>query len=271
MSDAELPLGRETGYPEQYAPDLLYPIARSDSRESLGKDDLPFHGTDIWNAWELTWLSPGGVPAVATAEIRIPASTPNLVESKSLKLYLNSFAMTVCENDAEVSEKIASDLGHCAGGPVSVTLMNAHHPTANAIAALPGTCIDTLTASATQYVVDASLLRADSNTVVDETLHTHLLRSLCPVTSQPDIGSLMLRYSGPRIDPASLLQYVVSFRSHNDFHEACVERMFIDIQQHCGAEQLSLYARYQRRGGLDINPFRSNFEFDPQNLRLWRQ
>lgn len=265
------PLGRETGYPAQYAPDLLYPIARSDSREGLGEDPLPFQGTDIWTAWELTWLAPGGMPVVATAEIRIPASSPNLIESKSLKLYLNSFAMTVCEHHGDVRNTIASDLGRCAGSPVSVTLETADDTAASTIATLPGLCIDSATADATTYDVDASLLRSDSSNIVDETLHTHLLRSLCPVTAQPDIGSLMLRYSGPRIDPASLLRYVVSFRSHNDFHEACVERMFIDIQQHCGAKQLSLYARYQRRGGLDINPFRSNFEPEPQNLRLWRQ
>lgn len=271
MTDAMPPLGRETDYPALYAPDLLYPIARSDSRESLGKDKLPFHGTDIWNAWELTWLSPGGMPLAATAEIRIPASSPNLIESKSLKLYLNSFAMTVCQHHTEVSNTIAADLGRCAGSPVSVTLELANDTAASTISTLPGTCIDSGSADATQYNVDATLLRADSSNVVDETLHTHLLRSLCPVTAQPDIGSLMVRYSGPRIDPVSLLQYVVSFRSHNDFHEACVERMFIDLQRNCGAERLSLYARYQRRGGLDINPFRSNFESEPPNLRLWRQ
>lgn len=270
MSDSKPPLGRATDYPAQYSPELLYPIARSDSRQDMS-DDLPFHGTDIWNAWDLTWLSPGGLPVVAAAEIRVPANTPNLIESKSLKLYLNSFAMTVCQHQTEVSDMIAADLSRCAGGPVSVNLVFAGDTSAVAIAALPGECIDTLPAAATTYEVDASLLQADASTNVEESLHTHLLRSLCPVTAQPDIGSLLVRYAGPRIDPVSLLQYVVSYRSHNDFHEACVERMFVDILQHCGPEHLTVYARYQRRGGLDINPFRSNFESDPPNLRIWRQ
>ncbi|MCH9696336.1 MAG: NADPH-dependent 7-cyano-7-deazaguanine reductase QueF [Gammaproteobacteria bacterium] len=270
MADPLNPLGQNSEYPVQFDPDLLFPIARRDARENFGcADEQPFDGEDVWTAWELTWLLPGGRPAVAVAEIRVPSSTPNLIESKSLKLYLSSFAMTVAENSAEVAATITRDLSAAAGGDVSVLLQNAD--TNSEAATLPGQSIDALTASFDATDVDARLLRADGAAHVEQHLHTHLLRSLCPVTGQPDIGSLWVHAIGPKIDPASLLQYVVSFRQHNDFHEACIERMFVDILKYCRADRLSLYARYQRRGGIDINPFRSNFEACPGNLRLWRQ
>ena len=267
MKGTNLPLGRETDYPQNYAPDVLFPIARGQSREPLGiSDPLPFTGTDIWNAWELTWLGPNGVPRVATAEIRVPAESPNLVESKSLKLYLGSFAMTEFAGDEAVVTALTKDLSAATGAGVEVDL-----DPGVAIGSLDGDCIDALDVSCDAGDVAPELLQADAGNFVDESLHSHLLRSLCPVTSQPDMASLVVHYSGPRIDRASLLRYIVSFRQHQDFHEACVERMFVDILGRCGPEKLAVYARYTRRGGIDINPYRSSGDERPANTRLWRQ
>jgi 7-cyano-7-deazaguanine reductase len=267
VNETNLPLGRETAYPRTYEPKVLFAVPRNESRAAIGLcDDLPFSGVDIWNAWELTWLGPGRRPVVATAEIRIPATTANLIESKSLKLYLGSFAMTEFRSPADVRDAIARDLSGCAGGAADVAL-NAD----STVAVLDGHCIDLLEVECSDWEVDAGLLQADTSEIVEESLHTHLLRSLCPVTAQPDVGSLEITYAGPRIDPAALLRYIVSFREHNDFHEACVERIFVDISEQCRPEKLSVYARYQRRGGIDINPFRSNVGSRPGNPRLWRQ
>jgi 7-cyano-7-deazaguanine reductase len=266
-----IPLGEQSEYPNKYEPGLLFRIARSESRDSIISGDLPFDGCDIWNAWELTWLGANNLPIVATAEFRIPANTPYLIESKSLKLYLNSFSMSQFDNPAAVEVAIANDLTASAGGPVSVLVEPVESTENKPVSRLPGFCLDTLAVECRHWEVDAALLRIESENIVNEELYSHLLRSLCPVTSQPDIGSLAIRYEGPKIDRESLLQYIVSFREHNDFHEACIERMFVDLQERCKTQKLSLYARYQRRGGIDINPFRSNFEKRPRNLRLWRQ
>lgn len=271
MTNTKIPLGQQTEYPNKYEPGLLFPIARSESRDSMTSGELPFDGCDIWNAWDLTWLGPGNVPVVATAEFRIPASSPCLIESKSLKLYLNSFAMSQFDDAETVASTITADLSASAGDAVSVRIDAVENTEANAVLRLPGHCLDSVDVVCSSWEVDASLLRIASESVVSEELYTHLLRSLCPVTSQPDMGSLVIRYQGPKIDRGSLLRYVVSFREHNDFHEACIERMFMDLMTRCKPEKLSLYARYQRRGGIDINPFRSNFEDSPRNLRLWRQ
>ncbi len=272
MPDSKLPLGQDSAYPCTYSPDLLFPIARSDAREGIGIGaDLPFRGTDVWNAWELTWLGPADRPAVATAEIRVPADSANLIESKSLKIYLNSFSMSQFDSTSSVADTIAADLTTCMGAPVEVRVTSVAETENGSIATLAGTCIDTTQVQFSCWEVDAGLLRADDNDIVTEVLHSHLLRSQCPVTSQPDTGSLQISYRGPRITPESLLLYIVSFRQHMDFHEACVERMFVDIAQHCKVDRLSVYARYQRRGGIDINPFRSNYEDCPGNPRLWRQ
>ena len=266
------PLGRATSYPEQYSPELLYAIARIDARGALGiGDELPFHGADTWNAWDLTWLDPDGLPQVGTAEIRVTASSVNLVESKSLKLYLGSFAMSGFGSSQDVAAVITRDLAACTCGDVYVVIRPPDAPNGSAIARLPGACIDAQPVTCDTYEVDPGLLAADANDIVAEDLHSHLLRSLCPVTGQPDIGSVLVSYRGPRIDAAALLRYIVSYRQHQDFHEACVERMFMDIRERCGTEQLSVTARYQRRGGIDINPFRSNFAATAPNTRLWRQ
>jgi len=272
LKDHKLPLGRDTGYPDKYAPDLLCPIARADSRHALGiPAALPFQGVDIWNAWDLTWLAPGNRPVVATAEIVVPADSPSIVESKSLKLYLNSFSMSSFESLPVVAATLREDVAACVGIDVQVRIMSIAANEARQIARLAGTCLDTLPAECSDADVNADRLRADARTRVSEDLYTHLLRSLCPVTAQPDIGSLQISYRGPQIDRAGLLQYVVSYREHNDFHESCVERMFVDIMERCEPETLSVYARYQRRGGIDINPFRSCGTEKPPNQRLWRQ
>ena len=266
------PLGQATTYPDQYSPDLLYAIARIDARQRLGIDGaLPFHGTDIWNAWDLTWLDGDGRPQIGTAEIHVPADSVNLVESKSLKLYLGSFAMSRYQSGHEVAAAITGDLTACTGADVYVLVRPSGSPGGSAVARLPGSCLDSRRIAFDCYEVDPGVLSADNDQLVAEDLYSDLLRSLCPVTGQPDMGSVMISYRGPRIDHDGLLRYIVSYRQHQDFHESCVERMFMDIREHCGTEQLSVYARYQRRGGIDINPFRSNFEVTPPNTRLWRQ
>lgn len=273
MKASKIPLGRKTDYPDIYAPELLCAISRARSREPLDlAAGLPFTGVDIWNAWELTWLAENGQPVVATAELLVPADSQNIVESKSLKLYLNSFAMSTFADPDVVARAIATDIGACVGGEVVARIEPVVATESRPVSRLAGACIDTLAVACEDWEVRPELLDADSNTIVTEDLHTHLLRTLCPVTAQPDIGSLQIHYRGPKIDPASLLRYVVSYRQHNDFHEACVERMFLDLMSRCRPEKLTIHARYQRRGGIDINPFRSNDDDErAMNLRLWRQ
>ncbi len=264
---AEIPLGKASDYPDKYAPDVLFPIPRVGNREALGLTaKLPFSGTDLWTAWELTWLSPSGKPEMAAAEIRVPADSPNIIESKSLKLYLNSFAMTAVDDEAGLVRMIEADLSERAGAPVGVSLFRE-----SVVTGLPGNSLDGLDVETDTYDVDPGLLACDGSERVAETWTSGLLRSLCPVTSQPDFGSVMVRYEGPRIKPESLLAYIISFREHQDFHEACVERMFVDLLPRCGMDKLTVFARYQRRGGLDINPYRSNFEASPPTARTWNQ
>jgi len=270
MTDS--PLGETTHFPEHYAPEHLFAIPRAENRARLGLgDNLPFDGVDIWNAWELTWLAASGQPRVATAEIRIPAESPAIVESKSLKLYLGSFAMSRYESDAEIRALIAGDIGAIVDRPVDVRLDAVTATEGGCCEEMPGESLDRDDVRCDAWKVDAGLLAADTGSMVSEKLHSNLLRSLCPVTAQPDSGSVLICYRGPQIDREGLLRYIVSYRQHQDFHENCVERMFVDIHECCRPEQLSIYARYQRRGGIDINPFRSNFESSPPNLRLWRQ
>jgi 7-cyano-7-deazaguanine reductase len=269
---SKIPLGQPTDYPQEYAPDVLCAVARSAAREALGLgDDLPFQGEDIWNAWELSWLAESGKPIVATAVITVAADSTNIVESKSLKLYLNSFAMSHYAAKGELAGIISRDLTELTQSDVVVKIVPATESRAYHIADFPGDCIDHLDVEIDDGRVDANLLKTGDEDSIEEALHSHLLRSNCPVTNQPDMGSVLIRYRGPKIDRASLLKYIVSYRRHNDFHEACVERMFVDIKARCNPEKLTVYARYNRRGGLDINPFRSEFETTAENLRLWRQ
>ncbi len=265
-------LGQATEYPDGYDASLLQPIPRVFGREALGlgeDEPLPFTGVDLWTHYELSWLDAGGKPVVAIGEIRVPAESANLIESKSLKLYFNSLNFERFDDAARFAARVEQDLSQVAEAAVTLTLLAAD--AADTLMPFPGRCIDTLPLTTDVYLPDPGLLRSYPDERVDEVLHSHLLRSNCPVTDQPDWGSVLVHYRGPRIDPASLLAYIVSFRRHSDFHEQCVERMFRDLQQHAGAEALSVYARYTRRGGLDINPFRSNFEQLTQSWRTRRQ
>ncbi|AIJ08928.1 MULTISPECIES: NADPH-dependent 7-cyano-7-deazaguanine reductase QueF [Edwardsiella] len=270
-----LTLGKATEYRDQYDASLLQAVPRSMNREPLGlyPDALPFHGADIWTLYELSWLNANGLPQVALAEVALDAYGANLIESKSFKLYLNSFNQTRFADWDTVQRTLQHDLAHCAQGGVSVTLLRLSQVEGQPIAALPGECIDDQPISIDSYSFDATLLEnaADPTRQVDETLVSHLLKSNCLITHQPDWGSVMIRYRGAAISREALLRYLVSFRHHNEFHEQCVERIFNDIQRFCQPEALSVYARYTRRGGLDINPWRSNVPFQPPCGRLARQ
>lgn len=267
-----LSLGQQSAYISQYSPELLQPVPRSLNRDDLGLGEtLPFQGCDVWTLYELSWLNAKGMPMVAVGEVSVPAQSPNLIESKSFKLYLNSFNQTRCDSLAAVQALLVKDLSACAGTEVGVTLFTLNQAP-HQIATLPGECIDEQDLEIDSYEFDQTLLQGAAGTeVVEETLHSHLLKSNCLVTSQPDWGSLVIHYRGPRLDREKLLRYLISFRQHNEFHEQCIERIFIDLKHFCGPSELTVYARYTRRGGLDINPFRSDWEPVPANLRLIRQ
>lgn len=268
------PLGKQSAYIAEYDPSLLFPIERTAKRDEIGiTGELPFAGVDIWNAYEVSWLNEKGKPVVAMAEFFIPASSPCLIESKSFKLYLNSFNQTRLSRVSDAAGRMRQDLSAAAGADVRVTLVPLGQLGASAnIAQLPGECLDDLDVTIDTYQTDPGLLQADANQIVQETLHSHLLKSNCLVTGQPDWGSVVIDYQGPRLDREALLKYLISFRQHNEFHEQCVERIFQDVQKRCGASRLTVYARYVRRGGLDINPYRSNDPaFEPNNERLVRQ
>ncbi len=257
---SESPLGRAVDYRSDYAPDLLFPIARAPKRGEIGIErDPPFVGEDLWNAYELSWLNPRGKPVVALGTFRVPASSPRLVESKSLKLYLNSFNGTRFEDAESVRRRIAGDLSAATGGRVGVSIEPLGGRPARTVACAEGVLIDDLDIDIDRYAPAPELLRAETTApVVQETLVSQLLKSNCLVTGQPDWATLIVRYRGHPIDRAALLRYVVSFREHNEFHEQCVERVFMDIRRQCRPECLAVWARYTRRGGLDINPYRAD-------------
>ncbi|MCX7512585.1 NADPH-dependent 7-cyano-7-deazaguanine reductase QueF [Frateuria sp. STR12] len=256
------PLGKATAYADRYDPSLLFPIPREHKRVEIGViDPLPFTGVDIWNAYELSWLDARGKPQVALGEFRVPADSPNIIESKSFKLYLNGFSQEKIDTPVLV-DTLARDLSAAAGAPVEVTLSGPCAQT-HAITDLPGELLDDQPLEIDDYgPPKADYLSANHDAEpVEDILLSHLLRSNCPVTGQPDWGSVQIAYRGAPIDRAGLLRYLVSFRTHNEFHEQCVERIFVDLMARCAPMQLTVYARYTRRGGLDINPFRST---DPQ-------
>lgn len=266
------PLGHPTGHPDHYAPALLYRVPRAPQRAALGIGTrIPFTGVDLWTAYELTWLDGSGKPQVALATLQVSADSPAIVESKSMKLYLGSFAQSRYGSRADVAATIARDLSHAAGAPVVATLQEPTAFAAQSIAELTGESLDELPVACETYDVAPDLLSAGGATV-DETLTTRLFRSVCPVTAQPDIASLQVAYRGPRIDRAGLLRYLVSYRCHAGFHEHCVERIFVEIAARCRCEQLTVYARFTRRGGIDINPYRTNAGSPPPvNVRTARQ
>lgn len=268
------PLGKSSEYIATYTPSLLFPIPRTAKWAELGvtAQTLPWQGVDYWNCFELSWLLPSGKPVVAIGEFAIPADSPNIIESKSFKLYLNSLNQTPFESREALQDCLIKDLSAAAGKPVVVRIRTLGEVEAQGVAPLPGHCIDDLDVSVSNYEQpQPELLRCDSTRVVEETLHSHLLKSNCPVTGQPDWGSVVVEYRGAALEPASLLAYLVSFRQHADFHEQCVERIYLDLKRLLDPEHLTVYARYVRRGGLDINPYRSTGPLDPDNRRLVRQ
>ena len=268
------PLGKTVPASRHYDPGLLFPIARAPKRAELGiGEGLPFHGVDIWNAWELSWLDRRGKPQVAVGEFRVPADSPNLVESKSLKLYLNSFNETRFDDRQAVRELIARDLSLASGGDVAVELLGPREWDVPAIATLDGIVIDELDVDIDCYgPPNADLLACRAGAETSEALVSHLLKSNCPVTGQPDWASVAVRYRGAPIDHAALLRYLVSFRHHDEFHEQCVERIVVDLLARCAPRELVVQARYTRRGGLDINPWRSTVAgVTAANPRLARQ
>lgn len=271
---AELTLGKPTAYRDHYDVTLLQAVPRSMNREPLGlyPDSLPFHGADIWTLYELSWLNSNGLPQVAVGEISLNADSANLIESKSFKLYLNSFNQTLFADWESVRATLQRDLATCAQGDVSVTLYQLHEITHQPIADFLGECLDQQDIRIDSYEFSADYLQgATTANRVEESLVSHLLKSNCLITHQPDWGSVQISYSGPQINREALLRYLVSFRHHNEFHEQCVERIFNDIMRFCQPETLSVYARYTRRGGLDINPWRSNTDFVPSTGRMARQ
>ncbi len=273
---ADNPLGRSTEYPSTYSPELLFPIARSEKRNELDSNFLDFHGEDIWNAYELSWLDPNGLPKVAIGEFRIPADTTHIIESKSLKLYLNSLNQTHFQNRDAVCETIRQDISRMVNAPVSVRLYSADDCETYQVKAIEGELIDEQSIRIDDYSYHPEILSEPhtENTekaVVEETLISHLLKSNCLITSQPDWATIQIHYRGTKINREKLLRYLVSFRSHNEFHEQCVERVFADIKRFCRPDKLTVYARYTRRGGLDINPWRSDFEDKLDNCRTSRQ
>ena len=268
------PLGKSSEYIATYTPSLLFPIPRAAKWAELGlsADTLPYQGVDFWNCFELSWLLPSGKPVVAIGEFSIPADSPNIIESKSFKLYLNSLNQTPFASAAELTVVLEKDLSAAAGKPVGVRIRSLDDVQADGVAKLPGVCIDDLDISVSQYEhPQPELLRCDPERIMEESVYSHLLKSNCPVTSQPDWGTVVVSYKGAALDHASLLAYLVSFRQHSDFHEQCVERIFLDLQRLLKPQSLTVYARYVRRGGLDINPYRSTEALDVSNVRLVRQ
>ena len=261
------PLGHATGYPDRYDPSLLFAVSRAPQRAQIGlRDPLPFTGADVWTAYEHTWLDTRGKPCIAMLSIAVPVDSPFIVESKSVKLYLGSFAQTRFDDATQVVDTIERDLAVATGARVEVAVLR--EPS---IETMAGVSIDEATVAIDRYEVDASLLRADGG-VVSETLRSDLFRSVCPVTGQPDYASISIAYRGPRIDRGALLRYIVSFRQHAGFHEHCAERIFVDLLARCACESLTVNARFTRRGGLDINPFRTNAGIAvPANVRTERQ
>lgn len=265
-------LGKSTPYCSQYDASLLFPIPRQEKRTEIGIDssDLPFEGLDIWTAYEISWLNSKGKPIVYIAEFAFAADSPFLIESKSFKLYLNSFNGTRFNSPEEVVELLESDLTKASGAPVAVQLLPIEFEQ-TVIGKLPGINLDELDIEIDDYNVNSGLLRCDNDEFVSETVNSHLLKSNCLVTSQPDWGSVVIRYEGSRINHEGLLKYIISFREHDEFHEQCVERIYADIMKQCHPDKLTVYARYVRRGGLDINPYRSNFEDEFDISRTIRQ
>jgi 7-cyano-7-deazaguanine reductase len=279
-------LGKASAYADEYDASLLFPIARAGKREEIGvAAQAPFFGADMWTAYELSWLNLRGKPQVALAQVVVPCETPNIIESKSFKLYLNSFNNSRFADAAEVLALLRRDLSEAAWRGAVLPATASAPPSLGVKLLLPdlfdreplqeldGLNLDRLDVECTRYTPAPDLLKADADEApVSEVLTSHLLKSNCLVTGQPDWGSVQISYTGPQIDQEGLLQYLVSFRNHNEFHEQCVERIFMDIWRRCKPAKLAVFARYTRRGGLDINPFRTSYpQALPAAVRTARQ
>ena len=274
--DPSAPLGKNTVYPECYDPNLLYAVSRAAKRNELGINSasLPFHGIDTWNHYEVSWLNARGKPQVALMQLEYDCQSPYLVESKSLKLYFNSLNEKRFHDQAAFCETVKKDLEACLKSPVILTM----HPVdawEGIFAAKPAqaVCLDEIDIELDNNLNRKIKLNSNTSELVNELLYSHLLKSNCLITGQPDWATIFIEYTGPSIDHASLLNYLISYRHHQEFHEHCVERIFMDIMKQANPTHLSVYARYTRRGGLDINPFRSTHAKTPPlgNLRLLRQ
>ncbi|MES3006378.1 MAG: NADPH-dependent 7-cyano-7-deazaguanine reductase QueF [Pseudomonadota bacterium] len=252
------PLGLPTSYPSRYAPELLFAIPRTINRNNLGFDaeKLPFLGFDVWRAYEISWLNLRGKPVVAIGEFVVPCDSPNIVESKSLKLYLNSLNQTQFFDIAAVKKLLTDDLSRVAGSTIAVRLFPANHYDELKVTLPLGRCLDDLDIQVNCYTPTPQHLKVDANCIISETLYSELFRSNCPVTGQPDWGTIVISYHGPAIDHRGLLAYLVSFRAHEGFHEDCVEHVFRDISTNCATESLQVSINFLRRGGLEINPIR---------------
>lgn len=271
---SEIPLGKQSEYPQNYDASLLFPVPRQIKRDELHIfGDLPFCGEDVWNGYELSWLNLRGKPVVALGRFRIPCVSEFLIESKSFKLYLNSLNQCHFADFNQVQELLQRDLSAVAMAPVAVELFAVDDIQQWQVECLSGCCLDELDIDVEHYQLKAELLdgAADSSSVVSESVHSHLLKSNCLITSQPDWASVWIDYQGAKIDRKILLSYLISFRQHNEFHEQCVERIFTDLIRYCQPEKLTVYARYTRRGGLDINPWRSTHLSAAPSWRLSRQ
>jgi 7-cyano-7-deazaguanine reductase len=267
-------------YPDRYDVSLLFPIARAPARQEIGLTGaLPFFGADLWTAFELSWLNPRGKPQVAIAHITVPCETPNIVESKSFKLYLGGFNNTMFASVDAVRDCLRADLtealwrGADAPASMGVRLVLPDAFDREQVHELDGLSLDRLDIECTDYQPAPHLLStASGEPPVEEVLTSNLLKSNCLVTGQPDWGSIRIHYTGPQIDQGGLLRYLVSFRNHNEFHEQCVERIFMDLWRQCRPTRLAVIARYTRRGGLDINPLRTSHPMPlPANVRTARQ
>jgi 7-cyano-7-deazaguanine reductase len=266
-------LGKISGYDSHYNPGKLFPVSRKRNRDAIGVPaELPFIGYDFWNHFEVSWLNEKGKPITAVAEIIYDCASPCIIESKSMKLYFNSFNNSKFKDAAAVQAVIERDLTDRVGLPVTVRIITLPRTqTENIVSALTGTCLDTLDIDCSVYTIDTSFL-ATENEYTEESLYSDLLKSNCLVTNQPDWGSVQIIYKGKKINHAGLLRYIVSFRNVNEFAEQCVERIFMDIMRFCKPDELTVFARYTRRGGLDINPYRSNKKtLEQTNERMVRQ
>ena len=258
-------LGQDTQYPEQYDPTLLFPIARAETRQGSPAEKTPaWIGGDIWTAFEVSWLDSKGKPIVAIASFEFPQTNHYLIESKSFKLYLNSFNQSEFDRVDEVATHFKQDLSKASGGTVNVEIKLSHEWNDCQVINIPGASVDELDVDIDTYEPNAALLQLKDGAGNDaeqvNILYSNLLKSKCPVTNQPDWGTVIIAYKGKTIDPAAFLKYIVSYRLHNGFHELCVEEIYCDLLTQCAPDKLFVMARYTRRGGLDINPWRASDE-----------